>query len=243
MANLLFIDVETTGLGDNSAIIEIAAIAMIDGEVKHHFQSYVRPHDGASLDPKAFEINKIDIKKIWEFPGAKDVIADFIKYIDSFECIFSLAGHNINFDIKKLFRFFCRNGEYGSYFNRFSNRDICTFKISKELFKGKRNKPDGFSLEKLCEFYKIQLNNAHSALPDIQATIELYNVLQPNITIVQDSKIKILPYQEMRRKYMDSKYVQINPEGDVFLTRDALSNNTIRRFIFTELDLIYESDL
>lgn len=240
MANLLWIDTETTGLGSNAAVIEIAAIAYIDGERKHHFQSYIRPHDGATLDPEAFKINKIDINKIWDFPNAKNVIRDFLDYIDSFECIFSLAGHNSSFDISKLFKLMCRNGEYGSYLNRFNPNNICTFKISKELFKNKRNKPEGFSLKKLCKHYNIELTNAHSALPDIQATIDLYEKLLPEISNIQAKKIESLDYKDMRRKYMDTKYVQINPEGDIFLTREAMNNDIVRRFIFTELDSIYE---
>lgn len=241
MANLLFIDLETTGLSNNSAVIEIAAIAYIDGERKHHFQSYIRPHDGATLDPEAFKINKIDIKKIWEFPGAKTVIQDFLGYVDSFECIFSIAGHNVQFDCSRLFKLFCRNGEYGSYINRFKPSNTCTFKLSKEVFKGKKNKPNGFSLAELCKYYKIELENAHSALPDIQATIDVYEHLLPSISITQAEQVKFSNYQEMRRRYMDMRYVQINPEGDVFLTREALNNDVIRRFIFTELDSIFES--
>lgn len=240
MANLLFLDLETTGLSDKAAVIEIAAIAYIDGERKQHFQSYIRPHEGATLDPKAFEVNKIDVNKIWEFPDAKDVIRDFLDYIDSFECIFSIAGHNVKFDRSKFFTFMCRNGEYGSYLNRFKPGNTCTLSLAKEVFKNKRKKPDGFSLSKLCEFFEIKLDNAHSALPDIQATIDLYERLLPDISNVQAEEIKSFKYQDMRRKYMDMKYVQINPDGDVFLTREAMTNDFIRRFIFTELDSIYE---
>lgn len=242
MANLMWIDLETSGLGSNAAVIELAAIAYIDGEIKHHFQSYIRPHEGATLDPKAFEINKIDVNKIWEFPDAKDVIQKFLEYIDSFECIFSLSGHNIQFDSSRLFKFFCRNGEYGSYLNRFRPGGVCTFKISKEIFKGARKKPTGFSLDKLCSFYEINLDNAHSALPDIQATIELYEKLLPKISNVQAEEIKKTDYQSMKRKYMDSKYIQINPEGDVFICKDATSNPMIFRFILNELYELYGTD-
>lgn len=240
MANLLFLDLETSGLGSNSAVLEIAAIAYINGERKHSFQSYIKPHEGATLDPEAFKINKIDIKKVWEFPDAKDVIKEFLDYVDSFECIFSFAGHNCSFDSSRLFKLFCRNGEYSSYLNRFRPGDVCTFRISKEVFKNSRKKPDGFSLAKLCKHFEIELVNAHSALPDIIATIDLYEKLLPAIDKKQSEVIEKMSYQEMKRKYMDSKYVQINPEGDIFLTREAMSNDYIRRFIFTELDEIYE---
>jgi DNA polymerase III epsilon subunit-like protein len=242
MSNLLFLDCETTGLGDNAGLIEIAAIAYIDGERRDHFQSYIRPHVGCTLDPKAFEVNKIDVTKIWEFPDAKEVIRDLLAYTDSFECVFTLAGHNVQFDTKKLFKFFCRNGEYGSYLNRFRPGDACTFRIAKDVFKNKRNKPEGFSLSKLCKYFEIELINAHSALPDIQATISLYEALLPKISSVQAREVQSFSYQEMKRKYMDMKYVQINPDGDFFVTSEATKNPIIIRFILNELYNLYGVD-
>lgn len=240
MANLLWIDCETSGLGDNAAVIEVALVPYIDGEIKPHYQSYIRPHAGCTMDAKAFEINKIDPTKVMEFPDAKTVIKEILDFVDSHECIFSLSGHNIQFDSKKFFNLFCRNAEYGSYLNRFRPGGICTLKLAKDVFKGKRNKPTGFSLEKLCEFFKIELVNSHSALPDIEATIKLYECLLPKVPTIQNEKIAQLDYQSMRRKFMDLKYVQQNPEGDVFLTRECLLNDVIRRFVFTELDALYE---
>jgi DNA polymerase III epsilon subunit-like protein len=242
MANLLFIDCETTGLGDNAGLIEIALIPYIDGERKPHFQSYIRPHDGCTMDAKAFEVNKIDPKLLPEFPNAKEVIKSMLEFIDSHECVFTLAGHNVQFDTKKLFKFFCRNGEYGNYLTRFRPGDVCTMRIAKDVFKNKRNKPEGFSLSKLCKYFEIELINAHSALPDIQATIDLYESLLPKISIIQAKEIESFSYQEMKRKYMDMKYVQINPDGDFFVTAEATKNPTIIRFILNELYNLYGVD-
>lgn len=242
MSNLLFIDIETTGLGDNAAIIEIALIPYINGERHPHFQSYIRPHVGCTMDVRAFEVNKIDINKIWEFPSAEKVIEDMLSFIDSHECVFSLAGHNVGFDTKKFFKFMCRNAHYSSYLNRFRPGGVCTFKIAKECFKNKRKKPTGFSLAKLCEFFEVELINSHSALPDIQATIDIYEKMLPLISNNQASEIGSFSYQEMKRKYMDSKYVQINPDGDFFVTSDATKNPAIIRFILNELYNLYGVD-
>ena len=242
MSNLLFIDVETSGLGDNAAVLEIAIIPYINGERMPHFQSYIRPHDGATLDPKAFEVNKININDIWGFPDAEAVINDMLSFIDSHECVFSLAAHNLPFDGKKLFRFMCRHQHYASYLNRFRPGGLDTLKIAKDCFKNKRNKPEGFSLSKLCKFFEIELINSHSALPDIQATIDLYEKLLPLISVTQTKEVGSLSYQDMKRKYMDSKYVQINPEGDFFVTSDATKNPTIIRFILNELYNLYGVD-
>ena len=239
MSSQLWIDLETSGLGDNAAVLEIACIVIIDGEQKHHFQSYVRPHKGATLDEKAFEVNKININDIWEFPDAETVIRDLLDYIDSFQRSFTLSGHNVGFDTKKLFRFFCRNGHYGNYLTRFRPGGVDTFILAKKVFKNSRNKPEGFSLQKLCKYFEIELLNGHSALPDITATILLYNTLSSKYPNVEIAKIEALPYLQKKRKYMDMKYVQLNPEGDIFITKEATSNPAIMEFILIELFDLY----
>lgn len=239
MSNLLFIDVETSGLGENAALIEVALIPYIDGERRPHFQSYIRPHDGCTLDPKAFEVNGIDIKKIWEFPDARKVIEDILEFVDSHECVFALSAHNLPFDRKMFYSFFCRNGYYSSFYNRFKPGGVDTLSMAKKVFKNKRNKPKNNSLGSLCEFFEIEISRAHSALPDIEATISVYEALLPRLTTVSTSKAKILPYQEMKRKYMDARYVQFNPDGDIWISSEATQDETIRRFIFTEIDSLY----
>lgn len=241
MSNYLFIDVETTGLGSNAATIEIAAIPMIDGEIKSHFHSMIRPHDGCTLDPKAFEITGINAKEIWDYPNAKDVLNEFITWIDNHETYFTLAGHNINFDRRMLFKLFCRNGEYGSFITRFSNSDIDTLSICRNIFKGKRNKPDDFKLESICRYFEIEIGVSHRALRDIENTIKVFmelEKLREKIEIKEEIKLN---FAEKRRKYMDMKYIQMNPEGDVFITKDALQDKEATKFILNHLWEMYAS--
>jgi DNA polymerase-3 subunit epsilon len=242
MANLMWIDVETTGLGPNCAVIEVALVPYIDGEIKPHFKSYIRPHEGAKLEPKAFEINKIDINSIWEFPSAEEIIKEIIEFVDSYQCVFSLSGHNVAFDAENLYKLFCRNGEYGAYINRFRPGGVCTLSLCKRVFKGKRNSPNKFGLSSLCKFFDIELLNAHSALCDVLATIKVYEKILPYLSIVQIEKIKNLDYQSMKRKYMDDgRYVQRNPDGTTYFSAEAMTNDVIRNFIFSELNFLHEN--
>jgi DNA polymerase III subunit epsilon len=235
MANYLFIDVETTGLGSNAAMIEIAAIPYINGEEKPHFHSMIKPHVGCTIDPRAFEITKIDFKELDKFPSATGVLDEFFKWIDSHETIFNLAGHNVKFDRNHLFRLCCRNGDYGKFITRFSNNDIDTLSISRALFKGKRNKPSSFKLEGLCEYFDIEVGVSHRALRDIQNTIKLFMELE-KIKIVEEEKTNPeLSYIEAKTKFMDMKYIQMNPDGDVFITKDALADKQAVRFILNFL--------
>ena len=238
MASKLFIDLETTGLGNNSAVIEIACIPVVDGEIKPHFHSMVRPHEGATLDPKAFEVTGIDVNEIWTYPDAKDVLDELIKWIDSHETIFSLSGHNISFDRNKLFRFFCRNGHYSSFITRINNNDHCTLRLSREIFKGKRNKPVDFKLETLCRFFDIEVDVSHRALADISNTVKVYFELE-KLKEQKEQQQDTLSFVEKRKKYLDMKYIQMNPEGDVFLTVEATKDPIAMKFLLNHLWELY----
>jgi DNA polymerase III subunit epsilon len=233
--NYLFIDVETTGLSQNTAVIEIAAIPYINGERGEPFHSMVRPHDDATIELKAFEITGINVKEIWEYPEAKEVINEFIKWIDSHETIFNLAGHNIKFDRNNLFRLFCRNGEYGSFISRFNHDDIDTLSLSREIFRGKKDKPVDFKLESLCRHFQIEVGVSHRALQDIENTFRLFVELEKIREKEIDAIEPDLNYHEKMRRYIDMRYIQMNPEGDVFITKDALLNKKATRFILNFL--------
>lgn len=235
MANYLFIDLETTGLGTNAATIEIAAIPYIDGEIKPHFHSMIRPHEGATLDAKAFEITKIDINEIWGYPEAKDVLNELITWIDSHETVFNLAGHNVKFDRDHLFRLFCRNGHYGSFITRFNHNDLDTLSISRSIFKGKRNKPVDFKLESLCRYFEIEVDVSHRSLQDITNTVKVFMELEKLREKEQIQNEPKLSYSEKMLKYMDMKYIQMNPEGDIFITKEALSDQFATKFILNFL--------
>lgn len=238
MASKLFIDLETTSLGDNAGVIELAAIPVVDGEVLPHFHSMIRPHDGCTLDPKAFEITGIDIKEIWNYPDAKDVLNDFIKWIDSHETIFSLSGHNIGFDRNKLFRLFCRNGHYSSFITRINNSDYCTLRRSREIFKGKRDKPSDFKLETICRFFGIEGDIHHRALADIENTVKLHFELE-KLKEKEITKEDKLSFVEKRQKYLDMKYIQMNPEGDIFITTEATKDPIAMGFLLNHLWELY----
>lgn len=234
MSSLLFIDVESTGFGDNAAVIEIALIPVINGEKHESFVSYIRPHEGCLVSPKAFEINGIDPKKMWDFPEAKDVIKQIVEFIDKHETVFVLGGHKISFDRRMLFKLFCRNGHYSDYTVRFSPDDICTERLARRVITDKRNKPEGFSLGALCKFFNITLENAHSALPDIEATVALYEKL---VALTEPAKraVQNLTYQQQRTKYMAIDYCTLNPEGDCYLHNKAMKDPEAMRFILNEL--------
>ena len=231
MANYLFIDCETSGLGTNAAVIEFTAIPYIDGEIHPHYHSMIKPHDGAKLDPKAFEITKININEIWDYPEASEVLVGFIEWIDSFETVFIIAGHNAKFDRDHIFRLFCRNGEYGSFITRFNNDVLCTLQLGREIFKGKRNKPVDFKLESICKYFNIEVNVSHRSTEDITNTVKVFMELEKLKTKKVLEINPELDYLKKRQKYLDMKYIQMNPEGDIFITKEAIIDEQCMRFL------------
>lgn len=235
MASYLFIDVETTSLSkENGAIIELAAIPVINGEIKDSFHSMIRPHKDAHIDLKSFEITKIDVNTINSFPDAKEVLSDFIKWIDSHETLFSLAGHNINFDRNFLFRLFCRHGEYGSFITRFRNNDLDTLSLSRSIFKRSRNKPVDFKLESLCRYFGVEIGVSHRALEDINNTVRVYQELEKLVVSKIETPEK-LSFTDAKNKYMDSKYVQFFEDGGVYIPPNTRKNKQAMEFILNQL--------
>lgn len=242
MSSYLFIDTETTALGPNAAVIELAAIPYIDGEYLSHFQTYIAPHIGASMDPKAFEVNGIDPKIIHSFPPAHEAIKSFIEWVDSLERKFTISGHNVKFDKEKLKTLFNRTANYGNFNTRFRTNSLCTMELAKEIFKGKRKKPEGFSLSKLCTYFDIEISKAHSALPDIQATVHLYEELK-KLKVKDLPKVQEMSYQKKIEKYMAMDYLTINPEGDIYIHCKATRDPIAMQFILSEVYDITVGDL
>lgn len=234
MSSILWIDTETSALGEKAAIIQIALIPVINGEQKEPFVSYVRPHETAHIDPEALKINRIDPKLFPTFPTAEEVVRQIIEYVDSFETVFSLAGQNVKFDIDHFYRLFCRTANYGSYAVRFDSNSICTLRMAKEIFKNKRNKPKSNKLGDLCDYFDIKLDNAHDALADIEATIKLYDKLSSLTPKIIKNKSN-LTYHQKRQLYMAADYLTINPEGDCYIHAKVPKDQDAAMFVLNEL--------
>ena len=152
--------------------------------------------------------------------------------------MFSLLGHNVQFDRKFLYALFCKLGMHTEFVRRFRPNDICTFEMAKKIFKGKRNGPEKFNLGALCKHFDIKLDNAHDALHDISATYDLYEILRSMKPEVQQQQ-KSMTYLEKRDKYLDRSYVMFNAEGDVYINEKATKDPEAMKFISEELYNLY----
>lgn len=239
--SILFADIESTGLDkEKHALVEIAAIPY-DTEKGEPIVLRMRPFDGALIDPDTLRITGMNRDEIMSWADPRDQLYKFIEWIDTHEKKFRIGGHNIRFDIGFIHRWFMRYGCYTEYHTRFRSDTICTFEMAKKLDLKKKGKSESNKLGDLCKAFNIKLDNAHSALPDIEATVELYEILKSMMPKIVNHKFNG-NHQEARRKFLDLSYVIFNPEGDIFINEKATKDPEALRFILSEIWDLYCSD-
>ena len=113
MSKVFWFDTETTGLyPDKCAIIQLAAIVEIDGEIVEELNYTIKPHNGALIEPRALEVNGRSEGEIMGYQPVRPFLDDFKKklaqYINKFdpEDKFITAGKNVDFDTSFLRAFF-----------------------------------------------------------------------------------------------------------------------------------------
>ena len=165
----IFLDTETTGLEPSLGhrIIEIAAVEMINRRFTgNHYHCYLNPD--REIDAGAQQVHGISAEFLQDKPRFKDVVDEFIEYVNGAELII----HNAPFDIGFL------NHELGMLarerIGNFCPSVIDTLKMAKELHPGQKN-----NLDALCRRYQVD-NSArtlHGALLDAELLAEVYLAL------------------------------------------------------------------
>jgi len=176
MKKILYFDTETTGLDPKKhAIIQIAGIVEIDGEVVEEFNLKCQPQEGTEICEDALLVHGYLEEQIMTFPKPSTVYFELKKIfdanIDKYDREDKLvpAGQNVRFDLSMLQEFFVRFGDkyLGSYLDFRNELDLLT--ISKLLrVIGFINVPNS-QLETLAKAFHIELE-AHDALSDVRAT-------------------------------------------------------------------------
>ena len=168
MPQLLFLDLETTGLcASRDEIIELSAV-LVDEHLNEVavFDRLVQPKK--ELPEIATAITGITPAMLKDAPSTEQVRQDFADFAAQIEKNGSgpviIAGHNIEFDMSFL---------HAGGFALASAASLDTFPLSYLLL------PDAPShaLETLTAAWGIQHHNAHRALADVRANIDLCRVL------------------------------------------------------------------
>jgi len=163
-------DTETTGLNPKvHEVIEIGLIVVDSEDLSEsdRFYSKVAPERMEDADERALLINHYSWQS-WIDAPAKEVVVDRLEpFFDEHTII---CGHNIPFDIAFIDAMFksCNKGPllYGGI--------IDTKRVAKQL----NIKSASYRLGALCQKLGIDQKNAHSALSDVMANIELFRQLK-----------------------------------------------------------------
>jgi DNA polymerase-3 subunit alpha (Gram-positive type) len=158
---LCFIDLETTGLGKDAQIVEIAC--NINGLT---FQSLVKP--SIRIPDDVIKIHGITNEMVENSPSIKEVIIKFNEFIHGYENLY-FVGHNfVRFDLP-LLRNAYKSAELAFPHVKF----LDTLNLSEWYY------PDvvNHRLQTMCVHLKVQVPN-HRALQDVQATKELFEKME-----------------------------------------------------------------
>ena len=173
--NFLWTDVETTGLHEvKQDIIQLACIPIINGVAQEPFNEFCQPMNYNTVQQEALDIHGITIEQLKTFQTLEQMLSKFITYVNSFGVKFTIAGYNVPFDKGFLSSSFKKVNKTTDFFSMFTIDVHCTFKRAKKV-KDKINSKS-LKLSALAELYGIEIN-AHDALSDIQATIEVDKII------------------------------------------------------------------
>ena len=161
LQNFICIDLETTGLNPKKdRIIEIGAVKVREGKIVETFQQLVDPKQ--QLEERVEILTGITSKELEGQPSIQEVIPKLIVFLE--EDV--LLGHRVLFDYSFLKRAFTNEKI------SFERKGIDTLKLARTFVTDCESK----KLESLCKHYGIT-HQAHRALGDALATVELYQKL------------------------------------------------------------------
>ena len=165
---LISFDTETTGLDFKSGdrVVEIGAVEILGrSKTGELFQTYLNP-EGKQMSEGALEITNISNEQLKNAPKFKDVVEEFIKFINGAE----LVIHNAEFDIGFI------NNELRLIDHEIKDiRDICTvfdtLIHARKAFPGQRNNLNALSMRLGISGYD---RTYHGALLDAQILADTY---------------------------------------------------------------------
>lgn len=185
--SLVFVDVEVAGAEITRPVIQVAAIATGQNvAVLETFEAKLK-FDERLADPRSLTHTRYS-PAIWaaEAQSATAVAREFGRFLRRYaveqpatknrrtQRVAQLAAHNAPFDGPFLKTWFERVGAYfpGDY------RTLCTMQRAQWLFQEhpEWRRPSDYKLGTLCNYFGVWLppDQAHTALADVRATVEVY---------------------------------------------------------------------
>ncbi len=163
----IVLDTETTGLeAADHYIIEIGCVELNNRRLTgNNYHQYIRPD--REVDAGAMEVHGITNEFLADKPRFKEVMADFLAYLEGAD---ELVIHNAPFDVGFINKELVRNeGPYLDLKRQFEVRD--TLVMARQMHPGQKN-----NLDALCKRYDInnQHRTLHGALLDAEILADVY---------------------------------------------------------------------
>ena len=167
--NFLWIDVETTGLyADKHDVVQLACIPVINGVRQKPFNEFCQPVNWEAIEDGAIRVHGITRGRMKNFQTAPELLDKLVKYLESFNTRFIIAGYNVGFDKKFTASFFTKHNVSSHFFDLFELNIHDTYARAKEV--KSQLHTENLKPATLAKHYNIPIV-AHDALSDIDATI------------------------------------------------------------------------
>jgi len=152
------LDLETTGLdAERDAIIEVGAVKFRDDEALDTLSTFVDP--GRPIPSPITELTGIRDEDVAGAPGLHSVLSRLARFAGEYP----IVGHSIQFDLSFLRR----------HDRLMANEQLDTFELASVLVPH----ADRYSLVTLAHMFRIDMERAHRALDDAQASYRLFRAL------------------------------------------------------------------
>jgi DNA polymerase III epsilon subunit-like protein len=239
--NYLSIDEEYTSFYSHEEkksgeIIQIAIVPVIDGvaEKDKALNQYIRPLTRV-WSKGAESVHKISRKRALTFPHPKEAAQNIKNWLEQFDTVFTCMGFNCKGDKLYLQRFVHKWGIAPSWFLRVKPDWL---DVKDMAVKRASHLPKSIKLDSLCDFFGIDSQMAHDALHDAVVTSLVKDrliQLKGNDERIQQSMNDQMTYLEKRHKFLDTKYVMFNGDGDVYISNHATKNPEALRMVLSEI--------
>ena len=172
MSKILFLDIETTGFSRQwNEIIEIAAIIVDDvtGQQIDSFHEYIKPR--TRINSQVSELTGITNAKVANCRSEENVLMDFSEWVYLAKPT-TIVGHNCkSFDLSFID---ARCKQHKISWNTNNINIVDTLARARELNKQGMIKTDNCKQPTIAAYFGIQYE-AHSAIEDVKALIQIYN--------------------------------------------------------------------
>ncbi|MGL5428593.1 MAG: 3'-5' exonuclease [Cetobacterium sp.] len=176
---LLFIDTETGGINEKeNSLLSVALICWEDKKVIDKLEIFIE-EESYNVTERAMEINGLNLENVKKYGLEKKIVIEkinsfILKNFEDEKAV--LCGHNVGFDIRFLKELY--NKVEKNYEEFISYRSLDTASVFRFLtIAGKFKEEKINSLDDAIKYFNISLENRHTAMGDIEKTVQIFNRL------------------------------------------------------------------